>query len=573
MVFQRRTEVPAWGQEAPARQQLWDLAAEAAEWVLIADADQLLTGDPRPLCDTQTLNAWAFRLYDLWDDREHYRSDGFWRGHEVARPWLFCPARVPAGWTPTWGVRGIHVGHAPANFPVAVGVADIAWLHLAYVRPEHRVEKLHRYRSQAHQMTEHEKAHAESIADPHPSLQVLPFAKPLKILVGGPVRKRAEILQAHLTSLAWQELPPRVQVSYAFVDDYPTDEPGRAVLAEFAQAHGAILHRSTQPDATDFSDQHPVSHQWTNTAMQRMARLKHLLFQDCVTGGYDYLWLVDSDLILDRTVLRSLVSAGRPVTSAVYWTRWNAGPDIHAGPQVWLKPPYQLALPHYPEHEFRKELALDRSLLQVGGLGACTLIHRSVIEKGVRLDKPLGFPMGGLWDGEDRHFSEWCQRLHVPLAADAWPDIFHVYHPTDLEQVPMRVAQLGQEHPRFANHGSLVSLVLKNLEDGVGPLSVRTRLGSGSLLPELEHQVLAMQRGETKIVRVHFPPTAPTVPTSAGPLALAGQIRLIQVELIDCKPFGLPPVVEDEFFLSGDVVKDSTTLTPDQSRSFQEAIA
>jgi hypothetical protein len=465
---------------------------------------------------------------------------------------------------PEFNQRGIHTGHAPTNFPIKAAVAPDTyyWTHLAYMLPGDREAKLARYRSQYHQMTEFEQAHAESIADPSPSLRILPYAKPIKILVGGPVRKNAAVLSAHLASLESQELPARVELDYLFVDDYPAPDPAQQVLADFVAKHGGQVVKSGQAVTGDFTDQHPVTHQWTASAMTRVGNIKNGILAECVKGQYDYLWLIDSDLVLDRTTLASLLSCQRAVVSAVYWTRWNSDPLIHAGPQVWLKPVYQLGLPHYPESEFRRNLGVERRLERVGGLGACTLIRRDVIEKGVNFSKPEGFPSGGLWDGEDRHFCEWARRLHVDLSADAWPDIFHVYHPQDVERVSDMAARFGAEHPLFANHGHLVSLRLTNIEDGVGPYAVRCRLGDGTLLPEIEQHVQAMQRGEDKLVRVHFPATTKQFPG----MDLRGQTRLIRIELIDCKPYALPPVLEDEYYVVAGIgtVQDKTALTQEQ---------
>lgn len=567
---------PAWGLEAPKRRLLWERAASLAEWVLYSDADQLLSADPRNLCASTACNAWAFRLYDLWGDRSHYREDKFWRGHHHPRPWLFAPHRVPRDYQPQWSERGIHSGHAPFNFPILAGEAPEShyWLHLGYVKAADREAKLACYRAVGGQLTEFEKAHAESIADKRPTLRVLPSAKPLKILVGSVVRKRAEVLRAFLESLLWQEKPQGrpLELSYAFVSDYPQEDVGEQLLKEFVKrAGGTVLVPKTRPPADDFSDASDVTHQWTKSAMARVGEHKNRLLQLTLEGGYDALWLLDSDLILDRTVLASLLACQRAVVSAVYWTRWHNDPKIHAGPQVWLRPPYVLDLgPHYPEHEFRKQLAEDRDLVRVAGLGACTLIQRSVIEKGVGFSRPPAFPTGGLWDGEDRYFCEWARRLHVDLWADAWPDIFHVYHPSDAARIAEESGRLGAEHPKFPNIGHLVSLRLTNLEDRVGPEFVRCRLGSGKLLPELEAAVLQMQRGDTKIVRLHFPSSYPTVPTNHGPFSLAGQNRLVECALLDCKPFALAPVIEEEFYASneGSVVKDATQLTPEQHTVF-----
>lgn len=564
----RDPDTGMWGNESPARAHLWRLAAESADAFLICDGDQLLSADPRPLLQTQNLNAWAFPLYDLWDARDTYREDGFWRGHLHPRPWLFFPHRVPEGYKADWSTRGIHCGHSPSNLPLALQTApsEFYWLHLAYMLPGDRDAKLTKYRSQYHQMTDFEQAHAESIADPQPSLRVLPFAKPVKILVGAPVRKNAAVLQAHLDSLIAQELPPRVTLDFLFVDDYPTPDPAQQVLAEFVQANGGRVVKSENTNTSDFTDQHPVTHQWTASAMNRMAFIKNGILKACVDGDYDFVFLVDSDLILDRTTLASLLAAQKPVVAAVYWTRWNADPVICAGPQVWLKPVYELSLPHYPEHEFRAKLGVERNLERVGGLGACTLIARHVIEKGVNFSKPPEFPSGGLWDGEDRHFCEWARRMHVDLYADAWPDIFHIYHPKDADRIPEMTTRLGATHPTFANHGHLVNLRLTNVEDLIGPVNVRCRMGDGTLLPELEQHLQAMQRGEEKLVRVHFPSTTPLIPTSAGMMTVAGQSRLIKIELIDCKPAALPPVLEDEFYVVDGVltVQDKTQLTKEQ---------
>lgn len=567
--------VAAWGRESPARAQLWDLAVRHAEWVYISDADHLISRNPFDLVGSDRVNGWAFALYDLWDDRSHYREDHFWQGHHHPRVWLVNPHRVPDDYRPAWPERGIHVGHIPSNFPMVPAVAPSSYYiaHLAYMDAENRQEKLTRYRGEYHQMTPPEIAHAESIADPSPPLRILPFAKPIKVLVGGPVRKKAEILTAFLSSLEQQELPKRVEVTYCFVDDYQNPCPEQDILRAFVDGRGKVL-KYAPSQAVDFADDHPVTHQWTTSAMDRVGMLKNEILKECVSGNYDCVWLVDSDLVLDRTVLKSLLAAQKPIISAVYWTRWNASPSICAGPQVWLKPPYQLSLPHYPEHEFRHKLGVKRALEKVGGLGACTLISRSVIEKGVNFSKPPGFPTGGLWDGEDRHFCEWARRLHVDLWADGWPDIFHIYHLQQVGEIPKRSAELSDSHPSRANTGHLVSLRLSNLEDQVGPVSVRCRIGDGTLLPELEGQIMQMERGQEKTVRIHFPMTIPNILTQRGALNLANQNRLIMVELVDCKPFGLPPTLADEFYIGigSGASQDMTHLTEAQHNLMRTSV-
>lgn len=160
---------PAWGHEAQARRELWDWACEEAGdgWVLFCDGDMLLRGDPRPLCHSWDVNAWAFILYDLWDSETTYRSDGFWQGHRSPRPWLIRPGASWRDYGASWQ-RGIHTGHIAPSFPLQVTVAppnEYYWLHLAYCKKPHRQVKWQQYHAVESQLTEFERQHAASILD------------------------------------------------------------------------------------------------------------------------------------------------------------------------------------------------------------------------------------------------------------------------------------------------------------------------------------------------------------------------------------------------------------------------
>jgi glycosyltransferase involved in cell wall biosynthesis len=164
-----RAEPGMWGNEAPARSELWEWGAEEAGdgWLLVVDADMILHGDPRPLTRSTQVNSWAWVLYDLWNDERYYRCDTFWQGHRYPRPWMFRPAYLGYD-TPTWPTRGIHTGHCPQNSTLVTGICDpncLYWIHLSFLRKEHRFKKVEQYLSQAHQMSQWELAHARSVGD------------------------------------------------------------------------------------------------------------------------------------------------------------------------------------------------------------------------------------------------------------------------------------------------------------------------------------------------------------------------------------------------------------------------
>lgn len=165
-----------WGCESPARAALYDWGAQEAGdgWLLIADADMVLHGDPRPLTLSTQCNAWAWPLWDLWNDERYYRADGHWQGHVHPRVWMVKPSALKE--TPIWPRRGLHTGHFPQNFPYQVGNANpiynsgaelisLGWLHLAYVKPEDRRKKMRQYLDKADQLSPFERAHAMSVGD------------------------------------------------------------------------------------------------------------------------------------------------------------------------------------------------------------------------------------------------------------------------------------------------------------------------------------------------------------------------------------------------------------------------
>lgn len=568
---------PMWGNESVYRKRLWDLAASYHCWVLFNDADQMLQGDIRPLCDTTEANAWAFPLYDLWDSETTFRSDGYWQAHDHPRVWLVHPDRTPREWTAEWGQRGLHTGHLPPNFPLRALVAppDYHWLHYAYVRPDHRQQKLLRYQSVSDQLTDFERAHAASIADATPLLRTLPAHKPIKILVGASVRKPLEVLKAHLATLEWQMVPDRVQLGFAFVPDFEDpNDPALQYLVDWTAGQQGILLQGVPPTSGDFADgANQMTHQWQATSMGRVGENKNRILKYAVQNGFDYVFLVDSDLLLDRTVLTSLLTLDAPIASAVYWTRWDRIAQqrkLHAGPQVWLRhvyEPFQSGgiARGYTEQEFRAEL-VSRRVTRVWGLGACTLIARSVIEKGVGFHRYPWLPTGGLWDGEDRHFCSWAEHLHVPMLADPWPDIFHVYHlPEDVERIPAMMQRLSQDH-LSPGLGDLVSLRLRPLEEPAAPVQhVRCRVGDGMLIPDIEATLPQMTLGQTRIVKVQFPSDYALAP-------YRGKQRLIEVTLVDAKPMGFPPVLEEEMLVTAQgTYRDMVTLTPEQHQALEAA--
>lgn len=383
-----------------------------------------------------------------------------------------------------------------------------------------------------------------------PELVLLDDKRPQVIAVGTSVRKPAAILRYYLDGLAHQILPPNTTLLPIFVLD-GCDAEARAVIYPWVEACGGVILDDVVERTPDFADDHPDSHQWSESAMRRVGAAKDRIIAEARRRDVDFLWFCDADLICDPMTLQSLLATPGPIATAVYWTRWSARAaetrEIHAAPQVWLKHPYQLHGAGLQEHEFRSKLA-NRQLLKVTGYGACTLIGRRALNAGVSFAPVAGVPQHGLMAGEDRQFCIRAQMLHLDGWADAWPDIFHIYHTTDLAKAPEYAARLNATRQTHATLGDLVNLTIQPVEPipwagggytAVPPQHVRGRLGTLSLAPELEEVIYDLAVGEHRIVPVHFP-VHYDVPFYRG------RRRLIRVTLNDTKPLGWAPVLETE---------------------------
>lgn len=426
-------------------------------------------------------------------------------------------------------------------------------------------------------LTEFERLHAASIADPNPHLEPVPPLRRPSVLVASVVRKPPEVLQPFCAALAAQQFrSPGVNLQHFFLLNFPQNDPQRdAAKALFSAAGWAV--KEVPAPVGDYGEG-AVTRTWTSASFARMARLKNQLLQEALNRGVNYLFLIDADVMIDPWTVQCLLDSDAPIVSAVYWTQWQRAAVgstdfVHAGPQVWLRHPYFLDDARYTEAEFRERL-IGRQRLKVRGLGACTLISSAALRAGVSFSRVDALPPGPMAEGEDRHFCARAQRLHIPMVADAWPDVYHAYHPAEYGDLPKETARLQQPHHHKPPLGALVSLKIEPLEpvtDGLGrqmmlpPKWVRGRLGCLPVLPQIEEAVGGLTVGSSAIIRVMYP--------GHFPLAwLRSQVRLFRVTLLDAKPFGFAPVVDRELFMGRRTGRwlDTTTLTEPQVREVLE---
>lgn len=257
----------------------------------------------------------------------------------------------------------------------------------------------------------------------------------MRLLIGSPIRQSPAVLDAFLRSLSGLNLHG-LSVHYYFVDD--NDDPAAAaLLREWAAGRSVTIQPGESGGPVYQKDD--VTHHWKEALVWKVARYKDAMIEYALAEGFDLLFLVDSDLVLNPFTIQQLLQSKKPIISEVFWTRWE--PNQPELPQVWLQDHYTILPLARGERLDQAEINRRASewvrqlrepgIYPVGGLGACTLIHREALAAGCRFAEIYNL---SFW-GEDRHFCIRAAALGYQLWVDTTMPAYHIYRNGDLAGV------------------------------------------------------------------------------------------------------------------------------------------
>ncbi|MGV2967437.1 glycosyltransferase [Paenibacillus xylanexedens] len=167
-------EKPLFSEEWRLRNTLWQAAAGTCpDWLLSVDADELYSSEAkkaiRTLINQEYADWFAFRFYDMWGGRTHYREDDLWSLHKRHTASL---VRYMPGYPYFYPQQNHHVPRLPLSCTVLPGVStELKVQHLGWAGSlEDRVRKYLRYKRIDPSGEWGNLAHYESILDPEPRL-------------------------------------------------------------------------------------------------------------------------------------------------------------------------------------------------------------------------------------------------------------------------------------------------------------------------------------------------------------------------------------------------------------------
>lgn len=255
-----------------------------------------------------------------------------------------------------------------------------------------------------------------------------------KILVGSPVRQKSKVLKEFLLGLQESEKGQN-QITYFFVDDN-IEANSSELLKNFSQNNDVIIKKGAE---LYNEDAHYEGHVWHAANLARITVYKNEMISYCIEKGFDYLFLIDSDIVIDKRCMLQLLSDKVDIVSNVFWTQWRKNgiltPQCFWIPDIYIQDKaFNVPMTFEEAHAIKMDMIeklKTPGLYKVDGLGACTMISRRALEMGVSFKEipNLRIP------GEDRPFCIRAGALGIDLYMDSVYPAYHINKEIYLDRV------------------------------------------------------------------------------------------------------------------------------------------
>lgn len=260
--------------------------------------------------------------------------------------------------------------------------------------------------------------------------------KKFKVLIGSPIHQKPTILKYFLDSLRLLK-NLTFEPSYCFVDDNEIPQSTELLKNFKNEISNEVTIFPSNSRTSYFCNE--VTHYWSDALVWKVASFKNRIIEKAIQEKYDYLFLIDSDMVLNPNTLDHLISTNKDIVSNIFWTRWH--PNDIERPQVWF---YDLYTQY--KHKRDEQLPLSEAIArqeeffnqlkkpgtyEVGGLCACTLFSKHALQAGVNFKKINNVTF---W-GEDRHLCIRAAALGISLFVDTTFPAYHIYRESELAGV------------------------------------------------------------------------------------------------------------------------------------------
>lgn len=237
-----------------------------------------------------------------------------------------------------------------------------------------------------------------------------------KILFFSAVRKDPEIVRLFLKS-AGNLLVDNFELDYLIYDDNSEEESSTQILKFIEKYSNATLLPTMEIEGRYTHD-----HGWNSEQIDKVTTIKNSAMKYALSNGYDYIFLVDADIVMNKETLKHLYLLKKDIVAEVFWTKFFG--ESYYKPNAWDR--------HSWAYDSADSIIRykEKGTYTVGCTGACTLISSKVIEDGISFSRLRSLP----YPGEDRHFCTRAQANGYELYLDTNYPVYHIFLTTQVNE-------------------------------------------------------------------------------------------------------------------------------------------
>lgn len=243
----------------------------------------------------------------------------------------------------------------------------------------------------------------------------------MRILLFSSVCKPARIYETAIKSY-FNQVKCNFELDFCFYNDNIVDQNQFDEFIMTSKKKGVSVELVDMQGDNTIGNSSYQNHNWDYNKIDRIINIKNEAIKYALKNNYDYLFLVDADLVLHPNTVNHLLSLQKDFVFEIFWTlfygesyykpnAWDVHSWAYNGPKTILK----LSKP---------------GTYIVGGGGACTLLSREILESGLTFNRLISMP----FQGEDRHFCTRAQALGYDVWVDTYYPCYHIFTENQVEE-------------------------------------------------------------------------------------------------------------------------------------------
>ena len=238
----------------------------------------------------------------------------------------------------------------------------------------------------------------------------------IKILITAPVHQNEDIFKEYLWSLNRLLIPHDVEIKKFFYLHNCENLKNLLNKDEYI-----ILNDDSSFAVTE------ETHLWKNENFSAVATMRTLALEKARQDNFDYVFSVDSDVLLNPSTLNVLLNDNKDIVGNIYWTDFN-------GKGFLLPNCYDKENCQFDSTRGGLDRLKVMGVYNIGVVGACTLINKRVIQNPYISYFPIENISSTKWEDQAFITRARCLIPDITICIDTRYPARHLYRQSEYEE-------------------------------------------------------------------------------------------------------------------------------------------